>query len=334
MQPIDYRRHILALDDTNLEVFVREWIGKKTHIYKEITRFSGSGDLGRDVVGFYTKNRHEGAWDNYQCKQYGRTVSLPDALLEIGKILYYSSIGKFSPPLFYYLVAPRGLKRNLQDLLNKPTELQKELLENWDQYCSKKIQAKNQIKLGQELKKIISEFDFSKIIHIDLDYLLEDPEITPILYKWFRKDPGPAPTGKPPIEIQKSELPYIKQLIDAYNERSEENFKNHNEVMQHPEHGKHLSIQRERYYEADAFKRFYRDNTDQETLDSFEKDIYHSVIDVCLGEHQDSLSRLQAVMIQAANTQLSGLLAQHARVPVKQGICHHFANEERLKWRR
>jgi hypothetical protein len=48
--PMGFHRDILALDDEDLERFVRDWIARKTSDYAEVQRFSGAGDLGRDVV--------------------------------------------------------------------------------------------------------------------------------------------------------------------------------------------------------------------------------------------------------------------------------------------
>jgi hypothetical protein len=93
-------------------------------------------------------------------------------------------------------------------------------------------------------------------------------------------------------------------------------------------------MQRERFFDADAFSRFYRDNTMSEEIETLRHDMYHGVADVHRGDHADSLSRVNAVMVQAANVHPSGALAKYARVPVKQGICHHFANEGQLQWRK
>ena len=57
-----YDRRLLALDDTELEEFVRQWVSRKQ--YYEVERFTGTADMGRDVVGFLSKDRHEGAWHN------------------------------------------------------------------------------------------------------------------------------------------------------------------------------------------------------------------------------------------------------------------------------
>ena len=82
MNRIPPERLLLALPDIELEKFVREWVLlKKT--YAGIQRFTGPGDMGRDVVGYLTQARHEGPWHNYQCKQYGRAVSLDVGLREI-----------------------------------------------------------------------------------------------------------------------------------------------------------------------------------------------------------------------------------------------------------
>jgi len=64
------------------------------------------------------------------------------------------------------------------------------------------------------------------------------------------------------------------------------------------------------------------------------RDMLHGVTETHRANHPDSLSRVDAVMTQAANVLPAGALAKYARVPVRQGICHHFANEGQLRWRK
>jgi len=71
---IDYDRQLLALDDVQLEKLVREWVAQQKGKYDLVKRFAGAGDMGRDVVGFYSKSKHDGEWDNYQCKQYNKAL--------------------------------------------------------------------------------------------------------------------------------------------------------------------------------------------------------------------------------------------------------------------
>jgi len=329
----DYDRQILALNDVQLEQFVNDWISCKSKDYVEVARFSGAGDLGRDVVGFLSKKRHEGSWHNYQCKQYKKNLPTETAILEIGKILYYAYLGEFSVPERYFFVAPRGVNRKLEKLIYNPSQFKAKLIDNWEQYCSTKISDGLTIPLDEGLNTFICAFDFSTIARFTRDDILKDTCIKPVLHKWFGEDLGSAPRGQAPAEVQDSELPYIKQLVGAYSQRCGLTFADYKEIEKHPDYSGHLSLQRERFYDADAFKRFYRDNTEPEVLDSFERDIYHGVIDTFNAEHKDSLARVNAVMIQASNMQAAGPLARDARVPVKQGVCHHLANEgDLIKW--
>lgn len=328
-----YDRDVLALDDVQLEQFVLDWTNSKTNQYVETARFSGAGDLGRDVVGFLSAAKHEGAWHNYQCKQYAKRLPTDTALCEIGKILYYAFQGEFTSPTAYFFVAPRGVNRNLESLIFNPNQFKNKLLTEWDVCCASKIIDGKTIALDPDLKEFIQNFDFSTIHRLGLDDILNDASATPVLFKWFGADPGPAPHGTPPANVQDTELPYINQLVDAYSQREGLDFSGYEEVAKHPKHGIHLSRQRERFYDADAFKRFYRDNTDQSVIENFEKDIFHGVVETCEAKHADALDRVDAVMKQASSVQPSGPLAQHARVQVKQGVCHHFSNEDQLKWR-
>jgi hypothetical protein len=79
MASIPPERLILSLPDDELEKFARTWVELRKG-YVGVQRFTGAGDMGRDVVGYLTRSRHEGPWHNYQCKQYGRPVQLNVAL--------------------------------------------------------------------------------------------------------------------------------------------------------------------------------------------------------------------------------------------------------------
>jgi hypothetical protein len=54
----NFAARIRALDDERLEAFVKHWIDRRTRDYEETQRWSGTGDMGRDVVGYATRFRH------------------------------------------------------------------------------------------------------------------------------------------------------------------------------------------------------------------------------------------------------------------------------------
>jgi hypothetical protein len=325
MARIPPERLILSLPDDELEKFARTWVELRKG-YVEVQRYTGAGDMGRDVVGYLTHSRHEGPWHNYQCKQYGRAVPLNVALLEIGKILYYAYRGEFAAPAAYYFVAPKGVARTLRSLISKPSQFKATLIAKWNQCCANGITKTEVVKLDPGLTAFINAWDFSKVTVLSVDEILSDPAGMAAMAKCFGHDPGPAPVGIAPAEVQAHEMPY--------GERDHVDFKQHEDVKAHEDFGPHLDMQRERFFDADAFSRFYRDNTMSDEIEALRADMLHGVADIHRGSHVDSLARVDAVMAQAAIIAPSGVLAKHARVPVKQGICHHFANEGRLKWQK
>jgi len=330
---VNYHRLILALTDEELEHFTEDWINAKKKSFYEITSFAGSSDMGRDVVAFLSSKKHEGEWYNYQCKQYRKNLPTNTALLEIGKILYFSYLGNFTPPQKYYFVAPRGINRNLENLIYKPIEFKKRLINDWDKVCSKEIIDGKSIILEKELFAFVSEYDFSRIERIRMNEILLDPDITPVLFKWFGKDPGPAPEGVVPKEVSLKESHYLSELISAYSEREKKEYHTIEDFSGNKNYLEHLKIQRIRFYDADAFKRFYRDNTENEIIDNFEKEVFHGVIDKCYEPYHDTLEKINSIMTHAGIIQTTGCLAKHTPISVKQGVCHHFVNDGKLKWK-
>lgn len=334
MSGTNYRRQLLALQDDELEAFVRSWTNQKVECAKYLScqNFAGPGDMGRDVVGFLTQSKHEGAWHNYQCKQYSSTLPTDKAILDLGKVIYHASEGNFTLPESTFFVAPKGINKNLSRLIYNPTQLKNFLVTNWDKYCGQAITQSKVIPLSQEILRLVDKFNFASVFHVGIDEILEDDAAKKVLYRYFGADPGEAPLGEVPELILPTELNYINKLIDAYGDEDGKLYKSISDVAHYSEH---LGFQRERFFDAESFKRFYRDNLESSVLTGLEREIFHGVVDTCnCGGYNSKLKCVDAVMKQAAISIPSGVLANHARVTVKQGLCHHFANEGKLVWRR
>jgi hypothetical protein len=328
---MDYSRDILALDDAELERFVLRWLQVMSNPkYHSTQRFAGAGDMGRDVVGFLTKARHQGPWHNYQCKQLGRNLGVGTALLELGKILHFSHQKNFTLPEQFTFVAPRGLTRALEELIFKPSALKEAIITNWNEYCATRIEKGKTIPMDASLLAHTETFDFSRVDRRSLDDILTDTAATPALAAMFGTDPGSPPLGVVPSTVAAAELRYTDALLGAYSERDKRTYARHDDIVTHRVHGQHFFEQRERFYAADAFSRFYRDNTLAQEITSLEEEMYHGVIEKHRQPHADSLTRVNAVMGHAATISPAGPLARHARVQVKQGICHHFINNRRI----
>jgi hypothetical protein len=328
---VRYDRLILLLNDEELEVFCREWVKGKPE-YVEVKRFAGTGDMGRDVVGFLTDRRHDEPWDNFQCKQYLRSVSRSQGLLAVGKVLYWASQGNFTPPRNFYFVAPKGLARKLDLLIDSPSEMKKALKDEWDAVCARSITKKAFVPLSADVEAVIDAYDFKNVRAVTLDDMMADPAVRPLLIEKFGADPGKYPAAAVPADVQGGEMRYINELVNAYGERAVAPFADHAAVLADAEHGPDLRRQRERFFEADAFQKFYRDNTSAGVISGFRKEMEFGVVDRWRAPFADSLARIEAVMQHAGTVTCAGPLAKYAFVPVKQGMCHHFVNDGELSW--
>ncbi|CAM3873671.1 hypothetical protein GCM10027565_43450 [Bordetella tumulicola] len=325
---------ILKLDSDELEELVKKWLALESEIYFDFSRSSGAYDRGLDAVGFLTKERHDGDWDNFQCKQLRSTLKDGEFFAEIGKVFYYASLNEFILPRRYIFVAPNGISKETKKFVNSPKQLKAALLDEWDVRCSGKIISKKKIPLSSELKTAIEGYDFSKIEAWNNTKLIEQPNVRKVLHYFMDVNPGSAPQGTVPADIDPTERGLINQLIGVYEDDCGEKFSNEDAVHAHEKYGQHLLVQRTRYYDAEAFHRHFRDNIDPKTLKQFNHDIYHAVIDEYLSS--SGLPRVNAVMKSAGNVQVSGVFGKHnsAAVSVKQGVCHQQANIGVMPWKK
>lgn len=242
-------------------------------------------------------------------------------------------MGEFTPPRKFYFVAPKGLAQSLSALVDKPSQFKKALIDKWNETCAKTIIKGETLPLNQSLKDVIEAFQFHLIDQITIDEMMDDPATVPLLVERYGADPGHYPPAAVPAFVGKDELKYLRALVEAYSEREQSDFKDHEAVFAHTKHGPDLRLHRECYFEADAFQKFYRDNTSSKIIESFRKDIHFGIKDKLKAPAIDSLARVEAVMSHAAVVTPAGPLAKYAYVPVKQGICHHLVNDDDISWK-
>ncbi|MBE3859754.1 hypothetical protein HJ170_07815 [Vibrio parahaemolyticus] len=302
--------------------------------YLSAMRYGGAGDLGRDVVGFYSNQKHEGDWDNYQCKQYCKSLPTAEGMCELGKILYFAQQGNFSVPKNYYFVVPKGINKNLKGWIQNPSQLRNQLISQWDNFCKSKISQGKEIELTPELQTFISGYDFSKVQIIDLDKMILDPAFRGVLVHEFGGDLLSAPTAETPKDVHESEMVYVSQILDVYSEQDQVRYDSPGDLVGHNEFEEDFMDQRERFYSAEAFRAFYRDNTVPGVLENFEKEVLKGVKPMFRMKYSDSFERMCSVLVEAGKLQPSGKLAIHGKIDVKQGYCHQFVNENLLSWRK
>jgi hypothetical protein len=314
------------------ELFVEEWCRGLAKRYAEVKRFGGPGDLGRDVVGFVDAAKFDGLWDNYQCKHLEKQLTPASAGLEIAKIIYHSFAGEFTPPRRMYFCCPRDVSMDLANLLGSPTKLRDYVLAHWDSGYAKSISAATQLKLAGSLLTWVSGYDYTIFGWYQTSEMMNDHRKTA---HWATRFGGllpPPPDVEVPHEVQPVESKYVAQLLKVYAEQQGCVFTKTAELTGYAQWRRDFDEQRERFYCAESFNRAYRDETPEGTIEQFVDDIHDSVKPIATNSHASGYQRMNSCLAQAAGVQTGGILAQHARPKIKQGVCHHLVNDERIYW--
>lgn len=333
--PIDRLKYISSDD---FEELISEWIYGylieiKGKVYSKIKRNGGAGDKGRDVIAVYENDD----WDNYQCKYYKDPLMPTNIYLELGKLCYYTFIKDYTIPQNYYFVSPKGVGPTLNDLIDNPKNLNKELIDNWNKYCRYNITDKKEILLEDKFLDYVEKFDFNIISSIEPQELIEQFRQT--RYFALRFGGGLTKTRpvdiKPPSDIRDSELTYTGQIFLAYSEHKKNSITSVTDLETYPELKSHFQRQRENFYCADSLNQFSRDALPIESncFENFKNEIFDGVIEIVSSDHSDGYEKLQATIQESVRVSISNSpLQSYIKLKDKKGICHHLVNESRIKW--
>ncbi|MCL6661999.1 MULTISPECIES: ABC-three component system protein [Paenibacillus] len=334
IEPIK-RLQVISEDD--FEDLVCEWAtGYLAQTYVKVRRCGGAGDMGRDVVAYSVYDKKEQLiWDNYQCKHYDNALTPSNIWIELGKLCYYTYIGKYTVPRKYYFVAPKGVSTTLGDLIDEPESLRKGLIANWETKCKKKITIKQNIELQGDFSDYVSSFDFTIIDSVEPQRLIEQHAQTryfPYRFGGLQKN-RPQPV-LPPEQIAEDELLYITKLLEAYSDSHKVKRIIVKELPEHHNFFNHFERQRKSFYSAESLMRFERD-TLPPGVDAFKElkeEVYDGIIDILESEHEDGFERVKKVCLAARNLNVPSYpLYNSLKGNDLAGICHHLANEDEIK---
>ena len=311
------------------EQFITEWVNSLNEQYVRVESQGGAGDMGRDVVAYIDVDN----WDNYQCKHYNHPLQPSDIWIELGKLIYYTSIDAFSCPRKYYFIAPQGAGTKLSNLLKKPDLLKSELIKNWEKYCKSKITQTIDVPLDTALLTHLDSIDFSIFDYVPPLTIIDQHAKTRYHADRFGANlPPRPPIAVPPENPRSSEIPYIRKLLDAYGEHKNctistvESIHDDNIL----EHYKDSRIE---FYSAESLKNFSRDSLPDGEFEKLQEEIYDGIRDDIRDKHDDGYRRVLAVVKTARVLQISHSLVPSIRVKDRGGICHQLANDkDEVRW--
>lgn len=327
-----------TMGEDEFERVVGEWACsclKKENKYSNVALLGGSGDSGRDLVANIDDNMKE--FDIYQCKRYEKPLSPSVYMIEFGKICYYTYIGEYAIPNKYYIVASNGIGQSLRKLIEHPKQINIELIKVWNEKCGKKRQiTANGIKMTDDLRKYIEEFDFSIVSDISPITLIDDFSKSP----WYKYHFGggikkrPA-SEKPSEKLNNSEktMPYVKQLLNVYSKEAGQVYETHEELKNNKKLYRHFMRQREGFFSAQSLKRFARDELlNEDSYDSLKEQIEFGILDVYENEYSSELERVKETTKQANSLSISCEEIKDITIQDKTGMCHELVNDDRIVW--
>jgi len=331
--PIPKARRVQLFSSSDWEDFIEEWAASlEPTTYARIGKFSGSGDMGLDVVGFTTVRGFADPWDNYQCKHYDHSLNLSDIRKEFSKIIYYSFKGEYTVPRKSYFVAPLDVTTTLQQYFANPVKLKEEIKDNWDEKISSTIRAP----LEGLLLDWFDAFDFTAFTTKSVVELLQEHEKTPFHTVRFGGGLPLRPKADlPPDTPSPDESIYIEQLFNAYSDYLGSGVKTAVELStcSDPNLKDDFLRQRVRFYSAESLKNFVRDKVPDGTFEELQKEIFNGVVDVSCAKHDNGVVRMHETLRESTYLNLtSNPLIGALRIEDRQGICHQLANKRELVW--
>ncbi len=328
--PIPKLKRLETFDEDTWEDITLELVHYWKTQYQKVVRCGGGGDLGRDVI-VYTPNE---AWENFQCKYYAKSLTLDEAIREVGKLIYYSYKGEYSVPIKYYFVSPKGVTTQLLNHLMDSEKLKDQLIKRWDKQCRTKITAKHQIELDADLLSYIdSSIDFRIFDHIPPLNIIELHCQTPYhVVRFGASTLKRQKTTVPPSTLEASEITYTSELLLAFSDAEKEDVNDVN-LPTFPEYEQEYNSARRNYYSADDLDKSSRDWLPYDCYKELLDECYEAISPVVKNDHKDGYTRYLNVSAQAAVTNYSSHPLHHyINVKDKKGLCHHLVTDKKVKW--
>jgi len=327
-----------TIESGEFEDIACEWAsGYLTQVeaYKNVAQIGGSKDSGRDIVAYIDESLQ--IFDIFQCKRYKEPLTPSVYMSEFGKLCYYTMIGKYNKPRKYSIVASNGVGQDLRELIEHPKIINKKLVDSWDKYCKpkKKIIAAG-LPLSHELREYIMQFDFSIVSEISPQTLLEQFAKT----SWYKYHFGGGlkqrPRVKKPQEVLDNEelkMEYVNQLLQVYSSHKNIEIKDVVGLKTEKKLHKHFKRQRECFHNAQALKRFTRDELiNDDVYDDLKNQVYHGIVTTCEADYDDDLTRVDKTVERSQVLPIKAAELGEINILEKSGICHDLVNDGELSW--
>lgn len=327
---------VRLMDDDAFEEFTKAWVEtlKQSGAYLGVMRFGGSGDMGRDVIGWTTKDKCNGDWDNFQCKRLKAPLPPSKLWVELGKIFWHAARGDYALPHSMQFFCSAGIGTHAKHFLTNPDKLKEQLIENWDKSVRDHITDTETVEFDGDIEQLVRATDFSRFSALSVERVLEDLKGTAYYIEEFGQDAPERPeTPATPVEVQEHETNYVKRLLAVYAERRGTESLDVASIDSEKRDRVHFDMCRNQFFSAEALREFARDITRGDTYSAYMQDIHNGIRPELLAPHESGFDRLTSVLRTAALLPgSSNFMYLYAEAIDKQGVCHQLANDEEYDW--
>ncbi|KAF6583125.1 ABC-three component system protein [Paenibacillus sp. EKM211P] len=303
--------------------------------YKSIAQIGGSKDSGRDIVAYLDDSMQN--FDIFQCKRYKDPLAPSGYMTEFGKLCYYTMIGKYNKPRKYFIVASNGIGQDLRNLVEHPSRINNELIDTWDKYCAGKRKIlSGGLPLSSQLKTYIQDFDFSIVSEIAPATLIEQFAKT----GWYKYHFGGGLKQRPKVkkpqealEDDELRMNYVDQLLQVYSNHENTPIKDIDSLKSKKSLHNHFKRQRECFHNAQALKRFTRDELiNDDIYEDVKNQVFHGVISTCEIKYDNDLKRVDKTVARSQILPINSSELGDINVLEKSGICHELVNDGEMNW--
>ncbi|MGR6761292.1 ABC-three component system protein [Paenibacillus sp. T2-29] len=303
--------------------------------YKSIAQIGGSKDSGRDIVAYLDDSMQN--FDIFQCKRYKDPLAPSGYMTEFGKLCYYTMIGKYNKPRKYFIVASNGIGQDLRNLVEHPSRINNELIDTWDKYCAGKRKIlSGGLPLSSQLKTYIQDFDFSIVSEIAPATLIEQFAKT----GWYKYHFGGGLKQRPKVkkpqealEDDELRMNYVDQLLQVYSNHENTPIKDIDSLKSKKSLHNHFKRQRECFHNAQALKRFTRDELiNDDIYEDVKNQVFHGVISTCEIKYDNDLKRVDKTVARSQILPINSSELGDINVMEKSGICHELVNDGEMNW--
>lgn len=300
--------------------------------YVRVKRLGGAGDAGRDIEARLDDALVAEQWDLYQAKHYKNPLAPSDLFPELAKFFRHLTSKTYPTPRYYFICSPQNAGPDLHDLLEKPEELKKRLIADWQ---AEKTGLKGHGKwLTADVLLTIQDFDFAKIREMLVRTLLQWHETdTKAHYDMFGIEPERGDDPSIPTTPTAEEQVYVSELLKAYGEDAASTL-SVSDVVVSDDYAEHFASCRAEFYCAEGLKRFSRDLFPDDEFSRLLDMIYPSARRTASSpRHKTGLERLDATLSNISTLPLTdSRLYPRLRGSDIPGACHHLVNESKIKW--